>query len=70
MSDYENMRYGRNYPRSVDTGGRGLFWLLVVVASLGLLVFVSALGNRAGPESHIAPADLGASATVGGAVVD
>lgn len=65
MSDYERSRDGRDYPRSVDTGGAGLFWLLVVVATLGVLVFVSAVGNHAAPQSDDVP-----QSSVGGAAVD
>ena len=64
MSDYEPSRYGRSYPGSTDTGGAGLFWLLVVVATLGVLVFVSAVGNTSAPQSDYVPQSSGDGAAV------
>ncbi|MEM8777169.1 MAG: hypothetical protein AAGF53_19265, partial [Pseudomonadota bacterium] len=50
MSDYDQWRHTRGY-RTVnnDTGGAGLFWLLVVVAAMGALVFAGSLSNTGVP---------------------
>lgn len=52
MSDYEQTRYGRGFPQSHSTGGSGLFWVLAVVAVLGLLVLLGAVGGSGTPVEH------------------
>ncbi|MEO0774443.1 MAG: hypothetical protein AAFZ04_14835 [Pseudomonadota bacterium] len=47
MSDYEQSRYPR--PTSIDTGGAGAFWVLVVVVALGALVLIMAVGTATVP---------------------
>ena len=81
MSDYDHTRENRNFPQSsIDGGGgtgTGLFWVLVVIAILGLLVLIGFFGGGsttvehpggAGSETVIAPSEgEGGTAATGGA---
>ncbi|MEL6171133.1 MAG: hypothetical protein AAGK67_04630 [Pseudomonadota bacterium] len=50
MSDYDQWRQTRGYASANnDAGGAGLFWLLVVVAAMGALVFAGSLSNTGLP---------------------
>ena len=63
MSDFEHSRRGRDYPyTAVDTGGSGIFWLLVVIAAVGLLFLIIALGS--GPTTVDHPGGAGADPVI------
>lgn len=50
MSDYDQWQQKRGYAAGPqDTGGAGLFWVLVVVVALGALVFAGTLGGSSVP---------------------
>lgn len=55
MSDYEQWQQKRGYTAGThDTGGAGLFWVLVVVVALGALVFAGTLGGGSVPGDDTA----------------
>ena len=82
MSDYDQSRYNRNFPQTpLDSGGSGtgLFWLLFVVAALGLIVLIGSFGvgstpvehpGGAGTEPVIMPADPAANTTGTGTLIE
>lgn len=50
MSDFEQWQQKRGYIAGPqDTGGAGLFWVLVVVVALGALVFAGTVGGGSMP---------------------
>jgi len=56
MSDYEQWQQKRGYAVGAqDTGGAGLFWVLVVVVALGALVFAGTLGGGSVPGDDASP---------------
>ncbi len=55
MSDYDQWQQNRGYRAGPqDTGGAGLFWVLVVVVALGALVFAGTLGGGSVPGDDTA----------------
>ncbi|MEO1137845.1 MAG: hypothetical protein AAFW87_00175 [Pseudomonadota bacterium] len=55
MSDYDQWRQNRSFRAAPDdTGGAALFWVLVVVAALGALVFAGSLGGSSVPGDDAA----------------
>lgn len=64
MSDYDQWRDSHNLSRgSVDSGsGAGLFWILVVIAVVGLLILIGSFGG--GSSSVVHPGGAGAEPVV------
>ena len=55
MANYRDARDTHNFPRgSIDTGGssKGLFWIFLAIAGLGLLVLIGSLGGPPATVDH------------------